>query len=321
MKAIRALMTFAGLAVGTLGHASEGAFEINQACADVGCFPGDAPGFPVLITMPGKYILTSNLTVSAANVAAISLGVSNIDLDLRGFSVIGPAQCSGAPVSCSVTNGSNGIDGNGITRGSQVSNGYVRGFNWGIATDHGWRLTNVVSESNSSLGFFIRKGTIARDCAARFNALHGFQIGALGTVMNSVASNNATGMSTYDSDASGGGVGGATIEQVVVFDNGTGIDDHGRSRISNSAIYSNASYGVVVNNGGTIVSGNRIMDNGSHGLQLSGGVAFGASGQPTGLVGNIITNNNGHPYLNQIGGGGARYSLGPNVCGSAASCP
>jgi len=29
--------------------ASEGVLEISQACAAVGCFPGDGPGFPVTI--------------------------------------------------------------------------------------------------------------------------------------------------------------------------------------------------------------------------------------------------------------------------------
>ena len=34
-------------------HAGDGAYEINQACVDTGCFPGDAAGLPVTITTPG----------------------------------------------------------------------------------------------------------------------------------------------------------------------------------------------------------------------------------------------------------------------------
>jgi hypothetical protein len=44
--------------------ALDGAFEVNQTCALAGCFPGDAPGFPVSLPDPGHYVLTSDLATS-----------------------------------------------------------------------------------------------------------------------------------------------------------------------------------------------------------------------------------------------------------------
>ena len=42
------------LAIAGPAAASDGVLEISRTCAiQTGCFPGDAPGLPVTITMPG----------------------------------------------------------------------------------------------------------------------------------------------------------------------------------------------------------------------------------------------------------------------------
>ena len=40
--------------------------EINQTCASAGCFAGETPGFSVTITGRGSYVLTGDLTLTAA---------------------------------------------------------------------------------------------------------------------------------------------------------------------------------------------------------------------------------------------------------------
>lgn len=68
----------------------------NKALAG-GSLPGDAPGFPITISQPGSYKLTSNLVVPA-NTTAIDITVPGVTLDLNGFSVMGPVKCVlGAP--------------------------------------------------------------------------------------------------------------------------------------------------------------------------------------------------------------------------------
>ena len=63
--------------------------EINQACASVGCFPGDSPGFPVTISEPGAYRLTSSMLLSTANDTGIRVLSDHVTLDLGGFRIRG----------------------------------------------------------------------------------------------------------------------------------------------------------------------------------------------------------------------------------------
>ena len=58
--------------------AGEGALEINHACASgPGCFPGDTPNYPVEITQPGSYLVTSNLTVPDENTDGILTAIES----------------------------------------------------------------------------------------------------------------------------------------------------------------------------------------------------------------------------------------------------
>jgi hypothetical protein len=126
-------------------RAEGGRIEINAACASAGCFAGDSPGYPVSITQPGSYMLTSDL-VLPAGVSGITLLTDDVHIDLNNFAIRGPATCAPGACSqsasprlvgvgrptfgtgqgkrCSVRNGAIiGIDGNGValTNASQVS--------------------------------------------------------------------------------------------------------------------------------------------------------------------------------------------------------
>ena len=68
---------------------ARGVVLITQAKALAGdVTPGDAPGFPVSITRPGSYRLTSNLRSPSS--LAIEIAADNVSLNLNGFSIIGP---------------------------------------------------------------------------------------------------------------------------------------------------------------------------------------------------------------------------------------
>ena len=63
--------------------AEDGVIEINQAKIN-------ASGSPIFsISSPGSYKLTSNITVTTAVTEAISIGASQVTLDLNGFSISG----------------------------------------------------------------------------------------------------------------------------------------------------------------------------------------------------------------------------------------
>ena len=113
--------------------AADGVVEINQARAlDGGVTVIDNPGFPVTLGRPGSYMLTGNLVIDDADTTAIEILVPNVDLDLNGFTIDGPAICgppSQTTTSCSVTSQTG--EGVGVyikEKGATVRNGAITGM-------------------------------------------------------------------------------------------------------------------------------------------------------------------------------------------------
>lgn len=113
---------------------ADGRFEINQLCVASGCFTGDDPGWPVEITEPGSYRLTSNLNVGSFSdpVDGIQIFSSDVTLDLGGFTIGGPVVCIGDEPVCFTSNSKHGIRSigqpNPILRNAKIFNGSVQGF-------------------------------------------------------------------------------------------------------------------------------------------------------------------------------------------------
>ena len=64
-------------------YAVDGVALINQNAALAGnVTPGDAPGFPVMISVSGSYRLSGNLTVPDANTPAFHISADNVTIDL-----------------------------------------------------------------------------------------------------------------------------------------------------------------------------------------------------------------------------------------------
>jgi hypothetical protein len=72
--------------------------RINQLRAlHGGVTPGDGPGFPVTISRSGSYELTSNLKLpTTTGTVGIEITTENVEIDLNGFSIIGPRVCPDA---------------------------------------------------------------------------------------------------------------------------------------------------------------------------------------------------------------------------------
>jgi hypothetical protein len=87
-------------------HAVDGEILITQAKALAGnVTPGDAPGFPVTISLPGKYKLAGNLSIAGVDTNGIEITSPRVTLDLNGFAIQGPVTAttngSGANLTCS----------------------------------------------------------------------------------------------------------------------------------------------------------------------------------------------------------------------------
>jgi hypothetical protein len=82
-------------AIATSAHATDGVIEINHARALAGGITlGDNMGYPVTISRPGSYRLTSNLSQPDANTNVINITADNVTLDLNGFTISGTNVCS-----------------------------------------------------------------------------------------------------------------------------------------------------------------------------------------------------------------------------------
>lgn len=250
-----------GLTVATRATASDGVIEINQARALAGgVTPGDAAGFPVTIGVSGSYRLTSNLDVTVAadpkNTLAISISANNVTIDLNGFSIVGPAICSGTPVT-SCSNGGSGIGVFGTGQNVAVRNGTIRGMG-----NSGIRL--------------VGSGTVER-VRTESNGINGIEIGSGSVVSCGAASNGSNGIVL-----SGAGLQDLITGNVAAYNFAAGIDVFGVGTVSGNTSNMNGE-GVIV--GTALVSNNTFFDN--------TGVGIHAIGASAGYVGNVLDSNNG----------------------------
>jgi len=182
------------LATATQARAAEGAFEINQLCVASGCFAGDDPGFPVEITRSGRYVLTSDLDVSAepsaASVTGVSidviLGNASVTLDLNGFAIRGPVTCSGSPTvsACTPSVGAGGGSGVSVAplKTATIRNGTIFGMGrYGVHCRSASTCTiqDVSVEQNADVGIRAEFANIAvvENVVALRNGADGFFLG------------------------------------------------------------------------------------------------------------------------------------------------
>ena len=92
-KRLSAVLAAAAISLfATNAPAVDGVILIDQNKALAGnATPGDTAGFPVIISQPGSYRLSSNLTVPSGQ-SGIQVNVSNVTIDLNGFGITTPVQ-------------------------------------------------------------------------------------------------------------------------------------------------------------------------------------------------------------------------------------
>jgi len=101
----------------------------NRALAG-GVTPGDFPGFPISITQPGSYRLSSNITVAAQDLSAIEISASDVTLDLNGFHIVGPAAVcvNPIPAACVQASGVAAVPFATAYKSIKVRGGTITGF-------------------------------------------------------------------------------------------------------------------------------------------------------------------------------------------------
>jgi hypothetical protein len=196
-------------------HAVDGAREINQACVATGCFPGDPPGFPVLITEPGSYVMTSNLTLPDAATRGIQVDVGNVTVDLGGFAILGTTVCTpGNPGSCAPLGGGYGVlqlvDNGPVS----VRNGSVQGLSGvGVLVRRGGTVENISARHCGNYGVLAHNAK-ATGITANLNH-RGVECAFCVLTQSVVTSNIADGVVT--------GAGAILVENTIAFNGGFGI--------------------------------------------------------------------------------------------------
>ncbi len=138
-------------------QAADGVIEINQAIVEAN------GGFPFVISEPGSYNLTGNLTVPDENTSAIEVQAHGVTVDLNGFAIIGPVQCTAenGSVSCSPEGTGFGVRAQ-FAFPTVVRNGSVRGMgSGGVQIDSG-RVEGIRALENGGRGIGARGIVIER---------------------------------------------------------------------------------------------------------------------------------------------------------------
>ncbi|HUA20236.1 MAG TPA: right-handed parallel beta-helix repeat-containing protein [Bryobacteraceae bacterium] len=232
-----ALFTAAVLAPGVSALGADGTILINQSTSINGLPGCQHSGFPILICQPGSYRLSGNLTVSDPNTDAIRVVISSdVWIDLNGFVIRGPVQCTGATPSCSPSNATGaGISGLSVS----IANGMVTGMGFGISVEQNGRVENMQVYENGS------DGIDAGDACTVAN--------------NNVYRNGGTGVLAQD---------GCTITGNTVYNNASDGIFANNSNVSGNTSTKNSSYGVNVDCPATLI-GNTITGNGGGSFNLN----------------------------------------------------
>ncbi|HEY1327050.1 MAG TPA: hypothetical protein VGI14_08930 [Casimicrobiaceae bacterium] len=181
--------------------AVDGIVLIDQNKAMAGnVTPGDTPGFPVTITRAGSYRLASNLVVPDANTSAIVVAANapGVTIDLNGFSILGPTNCVGFPLTCTPLGVGIGV--HSQTPGTTVRGGTIAGMgSSGIfVTGAAATVEDMNILTNGGDGMIVQLGTVLRNKVSR-NGLNGINGGNAVISYNFVTGNRFAGISVNDS--------------------------------------------------------------------------------------------------------------------------
>jgi len=280
--------------------ATDGVIEINNARALAGgVTPGDTPGYPVSINLPGSYRLTSNLDITSINppnTNAIEVNVDDVTIDLAGFEILGPTSCgSGQPVTgCAPTGTGNGITTTSMLgkKGLRVRNGTIRGM--GANGLRGPSLVERVRvESNGSNGIDLNvSGEIVNPKVESCEVL---QNGSVGITVSP-----SSGAFIRSNTVSGNASNGIVAVQAFIVDN---------------VVNRNGGVGITTFPlGSALIRGNQIVSNTGLGLQMQGtGTTIDAFG------GNILESNNAAAVGTPQTSGG--LAIDTNICKGTTTCP
>lgn len=240
--------------------------------------PGGGPTY--VITNPGSYYLTGNISVTNPGFQGIVVDAPNVTIDLNGFTLDGGGVGDDAIVShpfnnvdgLVVKNGTisnwvkEGIDGYS-SKGMRVENVRVRNSvaGYGIITGTGSVIVGC-TVSGSAVGVVTTPDCSVQDCTAIGNTNGGFSLGSGSTAVRCLAAGSVT------APAPGFFLGNGCVitASTARANNGIGIDAGNDCTITDCSATSNTSSGIRMSAGGTI-QGTTAARNSVHGIISTNG--------------------------------------------------
>ena len=172
--------------------AVDGVVLIDQTRALAGnVTPGDAPGFPVTLSLPGSYRLSGNLTVPAQT-DGILIQNSDITIDLNGFRVTGAVSQEERPA---------GITDNDVVyRAINIRNGAMT--NLGIVMASHQVDVRDVRISQAHFAIYLKGNTAAARGNSVFGGFTGIRLdGVDGIITDNVVTESGNGIVSFSAAA------------------------------------------------------------------------------------------------------------------------
>lgn len=144
------------------------------------------PGFPITIGASGSYKLAQNIVLPGCPTDGIDVNVSNVTIDLAGFSLIGSGGIgSGIYIPASSNN---------VT----IRNGTVRDWagGYGIRSASSQDQLDGVHVINNYVGIVVGSGTSLSNCLSEANGAHGIDLSGTNSVVTKcdIVGNGGLGM-------------------------------------------------------------------------------------------------------------------------------
>ena len=153
--------------------------------------PGDAPGYPITLSLPGVYQFSGNVHPTA-NTIGISIGSDDVTIDLNGFRLHGS------------TTALFGIA--GAAKSVTIKNGTITGFKFdGIfGTGKYWIVDNVRSVENGRDGVVLGTYALVKSSVVAENIGRGIYTDNYAVIQgNTVSDNGRNGIETHSSTVIG----------------------------------------------------------------------------------------------------------------------
>jgi parallel beta-helix repeat protein len=255
---------------------------------------------PFLISQPGSYYLTTNLT-GAAGQNGITITAPDVTLDLMGFELRGvggslsgifmnPATSPHVLNGSIVSWGQDGINGTNGGGGTIELLRVSANGRYGISFNSGSQIHKCIVFANGNVGLYLSNDIEVDDCVASGNGTHGIQAGTGSTIRRCLAVGNA------GAGITGSGIDGLNIVECNTAFNGSGIATLGQTIVKDCFARSNSVAGIAVGPGST-VQGCNASDNGTNGITVDlGSTVQGCIAENN--KGDGITARNGSSVLN-----------------------